>query len=468
MMNRGAERVSKVIIAAKLGLPTGFATTSAGGAMKTTVTVERLISRPVSTDGNFPLTLARLKQFINVAWAIPFYQSVESRKVMPMLVTELNDLNPDRSWRKMRFPGANPFFHHCTFLQYYMATVGKKPVGRIAAFIDASYREKAVEGSIGWISLFECIDDDDVAAALLKAATDDLEAQGAVKIVGPARFNANGEDGILVDGFDMHPMIMEPYQPPYYGRFLDQWGDKENDWYAFRMTRETATPYMQRLAAMREHGEDIEKRLARQGIAVRPVKMKNWKSEVARVKTIYNEAWDSSVHPQFERFSEEEFDYLAAGLKMIAIEDLVFLVEDIAKPGRPVIGMAVTLPDLNEIIDEYDHLHAGYVPSERVYGPVDVRRDVGIFRLLRSRVRHRDFKYARVFVLGTTRKKSGIDALLYERTFNAALGMGVQLASGSQVADSNPEIFVPLSRMGRADITWRVYRHRGADETNDD
>ena len=86
----------------------------------------------------------------------------------------------------------------------------------------------------------------------------------------------------------------------------------------------------------------------------------------------------------------------------------------------------------------------------------------------RSRVRHRDFKYARVFVLGTTRKKSGIDALLYERTFNAALGMGVQLASGSQVADSNPEIFVPLSRMGRADITWRVYRHRGADETNDD
>jgi hypothetical protein len=66
--------------------------------VKTTVKVERLISRPVSTDGNFPLPLGRLKEFIRVAWAIPFYQSTASRKVMPILAAEMNDLNPDRSW----------------------------------------------------------------------------------------------------------------------------------------------------------------------------------------------------------------------------------------------------------------------------------------------------------------------------------------------------------------------------------
>jgi len=177
------------------------------------------------------------------------------------------------------------------------------------------------------------------------------------------------------------------------------------------------------------------------------------------VKTIYNVAWDTSVHPQFELFSEEEFDYLASGLKMIAIEDLVFVVEDMTKPDHPVIGMAVTLPDLNEVIEEYDRLHAGYVPSDHIYGLSDVRRDLGIFRLLRNRVKHRKFRYARVFVLGTTRKKNGIDALLYEKTYLATIKMGVQLASGSQIADTNPEIYVPLSHMGSADITWRVYRH---------
>ncbi|MFA4931808.1 MAG: hypothetical protein WC625_02665 [Caldisericia bacterium] len=144
---------------------------------------------------------------------------------------------------------------------------------------------------------------------------------------------------------------------------------------------------------------------------------------------------------------------------MIAIEDLVFVVEDVTKPNHPVIGMAVTLPDLNEVVEEYDRLHAGYAPSDHIYGLSDVRRDLGIFRLLRHRVKHRTFRQCRVFVLGTTRKKNGIDAVLYEKTYLAAGKMGIQLGSGSQVADTNPEISVPLSRMGKAEITWRVYRH---------
>ncbi len=427
--------------------------------MKTTVTLERLISQPVSSAGSFPLAANKLKRFISVGWSIPFYSTPESRKVMPILAPEMNDLNPDRNWWKMKFPGANPFFHHCSFLQYYVAHEDGKAVGRIAAFIDRSYREPEVNGAIGWIGLFESFDDDDAAAALLGGATDDLERAGAVKVIGPARFNANGEDGLLVDGFDQHPMIMEPYQPPYYARFLEQWGVKENDWYAFRMTPESASPYMERVAQMRQRGQDVEQRLARQGVAVRSVKIRDWADEVARIKTIYNVAWDTRVHPQFERFSEEEFEYLATSLRMIAIEDLVFVVEDLTKPGHPVIGMAVTLPDLNEVIDEYDRLHAGYTPSDHIYGLSDLRRDLGIFRLLRSRVRHRNFRYARIFVLGTIRKKNGIDAVLYEKTYLAGTSIGIQLGSGSQIADTNPEISVPLSHMGNAAITWRIYRH---------
>ncbi len=427
--------------------------------MKPTVTIDRLISQPVSADGSFPLPITRLKKFVGVAWSIPFYSTAESRKVMPLLAVEMNDLNPDRNWWKKKFPGANPFFHHCSFLQYYVALKNGKPVGRIAAFIDRSYHEPMVQGEIGWIGLFESFDDDDVASVLLDAATADLQQNGAVKIIGPARFNANGEDGLLVDGFDKHPMVMEPYQPPYYRRFLERWGVKENDWYAFRMTHQSASAYMKRLDDMRKRGQDLEQRLARQGVAVRSVKISDWKNEVARVKTIYNVAWDTRVHPQFEQFSEEEFDYLAAGLRMIVIEDLVFVVEDITKPDHPVIGMSVTLPDLNEVVEEYDRLHAGYIPSHHIYGLSDLRRDLGIYRLLRSRVKNRQFRQCRVFVLGTTRKKSGIDAVLYEKTYLAGLNMGVQFGSGSQVADTNPEIYTPLSRMGTADITWRVYRH---------
>jgi len=181
--------------------------------MKTTVTMERLISRPVSTDGSFPLPVTKLKEFVNVVWSIPFYRSAESHKVMPILAAEMNDLNPDRNWWKKKFPGANPFFHHCSFLQYYLVHKGGQPVGRIAAFIDRSYRERTVQGEIGWIGLFESFDDDEAAAALLDAATQDLQQGGAVKIIGPARFNANGEDGLLVDGFDSTLWSWSPINP---------------------------------------------------------------------------------------------------------------------------------------------------------------------------------------------------------------------------------------------------------------
>ncbi len=53
--------------------------------------------------------------------------------------------------------------------------------------------------------LFESFDDDETASALLEAATEDLQQAGAVKIIGPARFNANGEDGLLVKGSTSTP-----------------------------------------------------------------------------------------------------------------------------------------------------------------------------------------------------------------------------------------------------------------------
>lgn len=426
--------------------------------MKKKVAIERLIAQPVSDKGNFPLSIGDLKKFVNITWSIPFYWTAESRKVMPIVLSEMNDLNPDRSRWKMKFPGANPFFHHCSFLQYYVASVDEKPAGRIAAFVDRTYRDHKLPGAIGWIGLFESIEDGTVAETLLAAAMEDLHGQGVVKVIGPARFNANGEDGVLVDGFDKHPMLMEPYQPPYYARYLERWGVKENDWYAFRMNHVGATSYMKRIERMRHNGRNLEQHLADEGVTVRTVHLKDWDRELARIKMVYNQAWDTADHPQFEKFTNEEFDYIAAGLKMVAIEDLVFIAEDARTPEEPVVGMAVTLPDLNEVIEDYDHLHPLYRPSAHTYGISDLRRDLGILSLLRKRIKTRNFHNARTFILGTLHKKMGLDALLYLKTYLATESMGIETTSGSQIADTNPDMANPLSRMGDAEITWRIYQ----------
>jgi hypothetical protein len=47
--------------------------------------------------------------------------------------------------------------------------------------------------------------------------------------------------------------------------------------------------------------------------------------------------------------TKEEFETLAIGIKTIALEDLIFIVEKDKTP----IGVSISLPNINEIIEEY-------------------------------------------------------------------------------------------------------------------
>jgi len=61
-------------------------------------------------------------------------------------------------------------------------------------------------------------------------------------------------------------------------------------------------------------------------------------------------------------------------------------------------------------------------------------------------------------ILGTLVKKTGLDALLYLKSYEKAKELGIVTGSGSQVADSNLEMKNPLMKLGRTTFTWRVYR----------
>ncbi len=52
--------------------------------------------------------------------------------------------------------------------------------------------------------------------ALLDAAAAWLGERGKERMVGPASFAMNDESGILIEGFDLRPMILQPWNPPYY------------------------------------------------------------------------------------------------------------------------------------------------------------------------------------------------------------------------------------------------------------
>ena len=150
-----------------------------------------------------------LKRFVKV----PFRIHRDSPQwVAPLILDRMQFLNRKK----------NPWFEHGE-AEYLIAERDGEPVGRISAQVDSLWDEKQ-GGSDAMFGFFETVDDREVAAALLDAATEWAAARGRTRILGPMDFTTNDEVGILIEGFELRPMILENWHPPYYKELLEGLG----------------------------------------------------------------------------------------------------------------------------------------------------------------------------------------------------------------------------------------------------
>ncbi|MBA7530667.1 Protein YghO [subsurface metagenome] len=376
---------------------------------------------------------------------------MESNKIYPLLVQEIESLNPTF----LSLPGIvnrNPFFDHAQ-IKFFIAYSDGNPAGRVMSFIDYNYNEK-YNDKFGWFGLFESIENKDLALTLLDKAVDYLKKNGCRKILGPAKFNAGGEIGLLIDGFENKPYFMEPYNAPYYKDILEEYGlVKENDWYSVVTDSVISRDYMNRV-------ERILLKISNKGnrtlneINIRNVSFKDYRNEIEKIKELYNTIWDSENHPQQVRMTDAEFDLLALGIKAISIEDLIFIVEKDAAP----IGISVNLPDINEVIEDFDSRWP-YIPSKHFINLRDLSRDIKIYNLIQKKIKTGGFTRLRILILGVKKefRKAGIESKIFSRINKDAVDLGFKYASGSQLADINLDIINPLFKMGKVAFTWRVY-----------
>ena len=127
---------------------------------------------------------------------------------------------------KVHFSDKNPFFEHAS-AKYFIARKDGKPAGRIASLVNRTHNELHREKT-GFFGFFDCINDADVAVALFEKAAAYLKAEGMSVMRGPMSFSTNEECGMLVEGFNERPMIMMPYNPPYYNDITEQAGLKKD------------------------------------------------------------------------------------------------------------------------------------------------------------------------------------------------------------------------------------------------
>ncbi|KAF1085595.1 hypothetical protein SPSYN_01738 [Sporotomaculum syntrophicum] len=123
----------------------------------------------------------------------------------------------------MRFvPLVNPLLQHLNYANF-VAFADGQPVGRITASID-QLNPRPEEGFWG---CFECLDNDEAAAALFDAAADWLKEQGKTVMIGPATLNTNQQVGLMIKGFEYEPQIEIPYNPPYYQQLVENAGHEK-------------------------------------------------------------------------------------------------------------------------------------------------------------------------------------------------------------------------------------------------
>lgn len=325
------------------------------------------------------------------------------------------------------FSDRNPLFTFTDVVYFVARDGGGRVVGRVTAHVNRRHHEFTGERA-GFFGFFECIEDGEVAAALMSAVESWHGEQNVSVIRGPYNFSTNEECGFLAEGFDRPPAIMMPYTRPYYLDFMASQGyEPVRTLLAYEYAYQGYVP---------DHLARVSERVReRTGVTVRPVDMKHFERDVASAFGVYNSAWEDNWG--FVPMTEAEFKFQAEDLKS-AIDPAIVLIAE--KDGRPV-GFSLALPDLNLVLKKM---------NGRLF-------PFGIFHFLLGR---RSIHHVRVMAMGVLReyRRSGIDILLYYDSFQNGLRHGYRSCEMSWILEDNALMRRAIERMGGAVTkSYRIY-----------
>jgi GNAT superfamily N-acetyltransferase len=313
---------------------------------------------------------------------------------------------------------------------FFLATQNQRPVGRIGCGMDL--RLNAAKGNkMGYITLFESINDYRVAAALFDRATGWLKEQGATTVTGP-QSPSNGDDyrGLLIDGFDSPPILLNSYNPSYYSEFMEEYGFKKQfDRYAYYY--DISDGPSERLT----RGVALAQK--RYGFSVRKIDLNNLDRERAVIKKVVEDSmpeWPDMIPP-----SDEELIAEIQKLRQLAVPDLVLFIEN--KDGD-CLGIAVALPDYNQVLK---HLNGRLFPT-------------GIFKYLWYKRKITGVRMFALFVTPQGRRR-GVSAALYYYTMLNAMKLGYTHGEGSTIHEFNARMNIDAQKAGgKLYKTYRIYQ----------
>ena len=322
----------------------------------------------------------------------------------------------------------NAYFKHGE-AEYFLARRGGRVVGRITAQVDFAYNQFH-GGRTGMFGFLEFEDDPEILRALLGAAESWLLARGCDQMLGPMDFSLNEDAGVLIEGFDLEPLIRQNWHPPYYQQRLEEAGlEKAMDLFSWKLSIDDR-------ASMKPIIEKLAKRCReKHGVTVRKMTRRSLRADLDKFAEVYNSAW--SENWGFVPYSKEDLDAYAFDLQIVFNSEWFMVAE---KDGE-VIAMAITVMDANQL-------------QKRMNGKVI---PIGWWHFLR---RNRTTDRLRVGFLGVKPEwqHTGVAALLYVEHFEAAARTRLKYGEAGFILETNHAMNSGLEAMnGRIVKKYRVY-----------
>ncbi len=312
--------------------------------------------------------------------------------------------------------------------QLFTACRSGRVVARLSVHVNHHHDNHYGPGR-GFFGFFEALDDPEATAALFGAGRDWLAAHGCTEMVGPLSFSIYDEVGLLVDGFDSSPVVMCPYNPPYYARLLEGVGlVKEVDWYGYRVGRDYSFP-----PALERMRRQIR---ARAGVAMRRVADLDWEQSVATVRELFNEAWEGNWGHL--PMTDAQWRHGQQELRLAIVKTLSWIVYEGGEPA----GFYLTVKDLNPALQQ---------ARGRLF-------PWGLFRLLWHLRRVRGL---RVLIMGfrAPYRRRGYPLALVMDMTDGAMAMGMEACDCSQIVETNTAMLGLVEGIGAKRYrTFRVYR----------
>ena len=232
---------------------------------------------------------------------LPFRLHRGTPWVPPLVVERRDFLSRDK----------NPFFDHAE-AEYFVAERDGQVVGRITAQVDERWTQHN-GGNDGMFGFFECEPAPETASALVETAAEWLRERGRERMVGPMDFTTNDECGLLIEGYDTHPMILEPWHPPYYRERVEGLGyGKTMDLLMWNLEMGELKQGDQFADAIHAVADKVE---SEHGITVRNMDKSRLEEEIGKFMEVYNAAWEKNWG--FVPITDEEVAFQAKNLKQV-------------------------------------------------------------------------------------------------------------------------------------------------------